>query len=179
MDPLSILSTSQSNLLKVICRMTLDLYFHLGKLVLVATEKKGLGGSMRFLFRCNGCWTEEISYISSQLAAQSRRHLVSLALSLAFFVSGQGKTLGKGLGLGVVSEKPFLEVTDLALPHIKAILDGVCEDAKLQMQNIENDQLGSWERAVTTCDGCWQIRGHFSQNCTFVIKNYITANFQA
>ena len=165
--------------MKVICRMTLDLYFHLGKLVLVATEKKGLGGSMRFLFRCNGCWTEEISYISSQLAAQSRRHLVSLALSLAFFISGQGyasyrKTLGKGLGLGVVSEKPFLEVVDLALPHIKAILDGVCEDAKLQMQNIENDQLGSWERAVTTCDGCWQIRGHFSQKCTFVIKNYIT-----
>ena len=107
---------------------------------------------------------------------------MSLALSLAFFISRQGyasyrKTLGKGLGLGIVSEKPFLEVVDLALPHIKAILDGVCEEAKLQMQNVENDQLGSWERAVTTCDGCWQIRGHFSQNCTFVIKNYITGGF--
>ena len=29
-------------------------------------------------------------------------------------------------------------------------------------------------RAVTTCDGCWHIRGHFSQNCTFIIKNYLT-----
>ena len=34
--------------------------------------------------------------------------------------------------------------------------------------------MGSWSRAVTTCDGCWQIRGHFSQNCTFIIKNYLT-----
>jgi len=84
----------------------------------VASEKKGLRGSMKFLFRCNGWWKEEINYISSQLAAQSRRHLVSLALSLSFFISGQGyasyrKTLGKGLGLGVVSQKPFLKVVDL------------------------------------------------------------------
>ena len=62
--------------------------------------------------------------MSSQLAAESRRHLVSLALSLSFFISGQGyasyqKTLGKDLGLGVVSEKPFLEVVDLALPYIR------------------------------------------------------------
>ena len=68
---------------------------------------------MKFLLHCNGCWKEEITYISSQLAAESRRHLVSLALSLSFFISGQGyascrKTLGKGLGLGVVSEKPFI-----------------------------------------------------------------------
>ena len=134
---------------------------------------------MKFLFHCNGCWKEEITYISSQLAAESRRHLVSLALSLSFFISGQRyascrKTLGKGLGLGVVSEKPFLEVVDLALPYIKEILEELCEDAKLQMKSISSDQLGTWDRAVTNCDGCWQIRGHFSQNCTFIIKNYIT-----
>lgn len=110
---------------------------------------------MKFLFRCNGCWKEEINYISSQLAADSRCHLVSFALSLSFFISGQGyasypKTLGKGLGLGVVSEKPFLEVVDLALPYIKEILEELCEDAKLQMKSISSDQLGSWYRAVTT-----------------------------
>jgi len=148
----------------------------------VASEKKGLGGSMKFLFRCNGCWKEEINYISSQLAAESRHHLVSLALSLSFFISGHGyasyrKTLGKGSGLGVVSEKPFLEVVDLALTYIKEILEELCKDAKLQMKSISSDQLGSWHRAVTTCDGCWQIRGHFSQNCTFIIKNYIMGVF--
>jgi hypothetical protein len=150
-----------------------------GKLVLVATKKKSLGGSMRFLFRCNGCWKEEIQYKSSQLALNSRRQLVSLALSLAFFVSGNGyasyrKTLGKGLGLGIVSEKPFLEVIDLAFPFIKDILDELCDDAKHQMKQLEPNVVGSWSRGITTCDGCWQKRGYLSQNCTFIIKNYIT-----
>ena len=148
--------------------------------MLVATEKKGLGGAMKFLFKCNGCWVEEVPFQSSQLvAAQSRRQMVSLALSLAFFISGHGfasyrKTLGKGLGLGIVSEKPYLQIVGLVLPHIKELLDEMCDEAKVQMQDISSDTLGSWDRAVTTCDGCWQIRGHFSQNCTFVIKNYLT-----
>ena len=103
--------------------------------MLVANEKRGLGGAMKFLFRCNGCWTAEIGYQSSQLAAESRRHLVSLALSLAFFISGHNyasyrKTLGKGLGLGVLSDKPFIEIIDLAYPHIKGILNEMCEREK-------------------------------------------------
>ena len=134
---------------------------------------------MRFLFRCHGCWTEEVDYRSSQLALNNRRQMVSLALSLAFFISGHGyaayrKTLGKGLGLGVLSEKPYLEIIGVALPHIKNILDEMCEEAKGHMKNISDRELGSWARGVTTCDGCWQIRGHFSQNCTFIIKNYLT-----
>ena len=105
--------------------------------------------------------------------------MVSLALSLAFFISGHGyagyrKTLGTGLGLGTVSEKPFLEIINMASPHIKNILDEMCEEAKHLMKNISDGELGSWARGVTTCDGCWQIRGHFSQNCTFIIKNYLT-----
>lgn len=147
--------------------------------MLVANEKRGLGGAMKFLFRCNGCWTAEIGYQSSQLAAESRRHLVSLALSLAFFISGHNyasyrKTLGKGLGLGVLSDKPFIEIIDLAYPHIKGILNEMCEREKDYMKALPDGQLGSWSRGVTTCDGCWQIRGHFSQNCTFIIKNYLT-----
>lgn len=50
-----------------------------------------------------------------------------------------------------------------------------CDDAKHQMKQLSSDQIGSWSRAVTCCDGCWLIRGHFSQNCTFVITNYITS----
>ena len=134
---------------------------------------------MVFAFKCSGCWTTGIDYRSSYLAQDSRRQIVSLALTLAFFISGHGyagyrKTLGRGLGLGITSEKPYLEVIDLALPHIKDMVDEMCDDAKHQMKQLSPEQIGSWSRAVTCCDGCWLIRGHFSQNCTFVIKNYIT-----
>ena len=147
----------------------------LGKLVLTAFEKKGFGGAMVFAFKCRGCWTTGIDYRSSYLAQDSRRQIVSLALTLAFFISGHGyagyrKTLGRGLGLGITSEKPYLEVIDLALPHIKDMVDEMCDDAKHQMKQLPPEQIGSWSRAVTCCDGCWLIRGHFSQNCTFVIK---------
>ena len=107
-------------------------------------------------------WMQEgILYKSSQVSLDSRRQLVSLALSLAFVISGHGyagyrKALGKGVGLGITSEKPFLEVIHLALPYIKAILDEMCDDAKHQMKQVSTDQIGSWSRAVTTCDSCWK-----------------------
>ena len=90
---------------------------------------------MVFEFKCRGCWTTGIDYRSSYLAQDSRRQIVSLALSLAFFISGPGyvgyrKTLGRGLGSGITSEKPYLEVIDLALPHIKDMVDEMCDDAK-------------------------------------------------
>ena len=90
--------------------------------MLTACEKKGFGGAVMLTFKCCGCWTTQIDYKSSQLAQNSRSQIVSLTLSLAFFISGHGyasyrKTLGRGLELGVTSENSFLEVIDLALPH--------------------------------------------------------------
>ena len=77
--------------------------------------------------------------------------------------------------MGGTSEKPFLEFIDRARPRVKDMLDQMCDDAKHQMKQLSSDQIGSWSRAVTCCDGCWPIRGYFSQNCTFVIKNYIAS----
>ena len=74
--------------------------------------------------------------------------------------AGYRKTLGKGLGLGTVSKRPFLEIFNMALPHVKNILDEMCEEAKELMKDISDGELGSWAQSVTTCNGCWQIRGH-------------------
>lgn len=73
--------------------------------------------------------------------------MLSLALCSAFFISGHRfaaycKTLGKGLGLGVLMENPYLQIVGLALPHIKEILDEMCEDAKEQIRSISNEELG-------------------------------------
>lgn len=45
---------------------------------------------------------------------------------------------------------------------------------KHQMKQLSHDKIGSWFRAVTYCADCWLMRGHFPQNCTVEIKNYIT-----
>ena len=86
------------------------------------------------------------------------------AVRTYFFIGGHGygsyrKTMGRGLGLGVISDKPLLDVIDLAFPHIRDILDQMCEKEKEYIKAVPSDQLGSWSHAVTTCDGCSKRRG--------------------
>ena len=73
----------------------------------------------------------------------------------------------------IVSDKYFYHVVKMAFPHVH-ILDEICEEAKNEMKEFPSSELGSWKWAVTTSDGCWQIRDFFSQNSTFVIRNYLT-----
>ena len=40
------------------------------------------------------------------------------------------------------------------------------------MQRMDQNELGSWSRAVTSADGTWMTRGHHSKNATFSIQNY-------
>ncbi len=105
--------------------------------------------------------------------------VVSVALRLASFISGIGfacyhKLFQRHLSMNAVTDKYFYRVIEMAYPHVVDILDEVCELGKIQMKNLPSSQLGSWDRAVTTSDGCWQIRAFFSQNSTFIIRNFLT-----
>ena len=73
----------------------------------------------------------------------------------------------------MLSEKSFYHVVEFAYSHIQDMLDEICEEAKDEMKTMPSSELGSWKKAVTTSDGCWHIRGYFSQNSTFIIKNYL------
>ena len=53
----------------------------------------------------------------------------------------------------------------------------MCDEEKEKMKSLADGDLGSWKRAVVTSDGVWHTRGHFSQNASFVIKNYMTGGF--
>ena len=112
-------------------------------------------------------------------ATESRRNVVSYALRIAAFASGISfagyhKLFARHLGMSVATDKIFHRVIEEAYPHITEMLDEVCELGKEEMKALPSDKLGSWQRAVTTSDGCWHIRGFFSQNCTFVIRNWLT-----
>lgn len=54
-----------------------------------------------------------------------------------------------------MSDRHFSQVIELAFPHIRDILDEVCEEGKEEMKGKPSSEIGSWERAVTTSDGCW------------------------
>ena len=37
------------------------------------------------------------------------------------------------------------------------------EKAKKRLQELPQQELGSWKRAVVTAGGVWHVRGHFSK----------------
>ena len=108
-----------------------------------------------------------LDYASSSLSAtESRRNVVSYALRIAAFASGIGfagyhKLFGRHLGMSVTSAPMFHKIIEEVYPHIIEMINEVCELGKDEMKSLPSDKLGSWQRAVTTSDGCWHIRGFF------------------
>lgn len=144
-----------------------------------AFEDKGLGGAIKVMVTCHGCGNK-IHYASSMVCLkETRRNCVSLALGLCFLIWGHGypiyhKVLRLGLGMQTLAYKNFFNIIRIAHPVVKSILDEICEMGKSEMKAKDPTELGSWQRAVTTSDGCWLIRGHHSQCCTFVVINFLT-----
>ena len=58
-------------------------------------------------------------------------------------------------------------------PVSSDILNEMCEEEKEKMKGLPEGELGSWNPAVVTSDGVLQMRGHFSKNGSFIIKNYL------
>lgn len=92
----------------------------------------GLGGAVKVLLACSGCGTE-VDYASSEVYHKNRkRNCVSLATALCFLVYGQGyptyyKVLRLGLGMDVLARSNFYRVIEIAYPHVKTVLDTMCE----------------------------------------------------
>ncbi|KXJ10076.1 hypothetical protein AC249_AIPGENE24887 [Exaiptasia diaphana] len=112
-------------------------------------------------------------------SSPEKEHSSTKRVALAFLVYGQGyhtyrKVLQLGLGINVLAGKNYNTIINLAYPHVKEILESMCEKAKDYMKSKDSSQLGSWSKAVTTSDGCWLVRGFHSQCCTFVIIDFLT-----
>ena len=52
-------------------------------------------------------------------------------------------------------------------PHVKSILNDMCEQAKESIKQKNDSELGSFENTVT-------CGGYHSQNATYTIRNYQT-----
>lgn len=158
------------------------IFYITGKLIPVAFQDKGLGGAIKVTVACSECTTDnKIHFASSKMAlTHNRRNCVSLATALCFLVYGQGyhtyhKVLKLGLGINTLASSNFSRVIEICHPHAKSILDDMCVKAKEHMKAKKSTEIGSWERAVTSSDGCWLIRGFHSQCCSFVIIDFLSS----
>ena len=82
------------------------------------------------------------------------------------------KVLKHALGIEGVSWPMFDSTIKRMYPIVKEMVDKMCSDAKYDMQRMDQNELGSWSRAITSADGTWMTRGHHSKNATFSIRNY-------
>ena len=60
----------------------------LGSLMPVSVDRVGLGGGVRIQFACSGCTANNLTFDTSTYVLESRRHLASLSVALAFLLTG-------------------------------------------------------------------------------------------
>ena len=150
-----------------------------GELVPVNVNSEGFGGGISVRYACNGCASKDALLETSSNFQDQASSSISMCVQVAFIVAGcthavYHRALKLALGIQAVCMKTFLKTIETMYPVVKEILDEVCEIAKKAMKEMNQDELGSWQNAVTTADGVWHTRGWHSKNATFTIRNYLT-----
>ncbi len=126
-----------------------------GKLVLKNLELVGKGGDGEAYFVCSGgCGERDISLPCSNSYKTSSQTELSVALQVAFLCSGANYSMYENvlgiLGMHPVSNKQFYNTIKMLYDPVKQMLDEQCELAKQEMKDAPPEQIGSWERAVTS-----------------------------
>ena len=137
-----------------------------------------MGGAAGFMFRCTSCGGREVKFNTSS-ERENGSPALSAALQVAFICAGASyaqyrRVLRHTFGLRCVSGSTFYRRIEEMYEHVKAILDDICLEERQQMKDMDQNELGSWSRAVTCADAVWLTRGGFSRNCTFTVRNYMT-----
>ena len=149
----------------------------MGELTPVKVSSVGLGGAVSIKYNCNGCAHQEALFETSSKYELHNTSDISVAVQVAFIVAGcthttYYKTLKHALGIDAVHWTAFQSTIKRMYPVVQEMVDRMCEEAKTEMQTMNQDELGSWSRAVTSADGAWMTRGFHSKNFTFSIRNY-------
>ena len=148
-----------------------------GDLNPIHAKSVGLGGAVSVSYACSGCASQCALFETSAKYEFGSATEISVATQVAFIIAGcthvtYYKTLKHALGIEAVSFKAFQSTVKKMYPIVKEMVDKMCDDAKDDMRRMDQSELGSWSRAVTSADGTWMTRGHHSKNATFSIRNY-------
>ena len=148
-----------------------------GALCPIHVKSLGLGGALSITYACNGCASQWALFETSSKYELGCATEISIAAQVAFIIAGcthvtYYKVLKHALGIEAVSWPMFDSTIKRMHPIVKEMVDKMCSDAKNDMQRMDQNELGSWSRAVTSADGTWMTRGFHSKNATFSIRNY-------
>ena len=148
-----------------------------GNLVPDRVRSTGLGGAVSFKYMCNGCVCKTALFETSskyELTSSSDISIVFSWLSgcthITYYI-----VLKHALGIDAVSWLTFQSTIKKMYPIVKLMVDRMCDEAKLEMKCMDQGELGSWSRAVTSADGTWMTRGFHSKNATFSVRNYYSS----
>ncbi|XP_035688740.1 uncharacterized protein LOC118424302 [Branchiostoma floridae] len=149
-----------------------------GVLMPCDVDRAGRGGLMRAEFRCTGiCRNAAVAFDASPFTQLQRKNVLGRVVALSFILNGHtyekySQVLGLGLGIPVFCDKTYYQILKDAYPKIHAILDKQMTDAREEMKEMDQSEIGSWSRAVTSGDGVYHTRGHHSKNMTVLLVNY-------
>ena len=149
-----------------------------GNLAPTSIKSKGLGGAISITYLCSGCVSGAV-FDSSAKHDPENTNEISLALRVAFVISGcmhstYVRVLHHSLGMDACTEPVFQSTIRMLYPIVKEMVDEHCKVAKEYLKSKKQDELGSWDHAVTCADGTWMTRSHHSKNATFSIRDYLT-----
>ena len=148
----------------------------MGELVLVKVSTFGLGGAVSIKYNCNGCGKHKAHFqTSSTEQHQYPVHALMFCSRWCEYIQLHWMPPVLDILMSLAhSWTAFQSTIERMFPIVKEMVDRMCEEAKTDMKTMNQDELGSWSRAVTSADGAWMTRGHHSKNFTFSIRNYYT-----
>lgn len=148
-----------------------------GKLVPLEVVTRGMGGTAIVAYACDDCQCILELQASSE-NTQLANNDISLATQVAFITGGCTYTtyvkVLQVLGIKAVSNRTFMTTIENLHPIVEDMVDQMCEREKQRMKDMDQEEFGSWKRAITCADGTWMTRGFHSKNATFSIRNYKT-----
>ena len=148
-----------------------------GRLVPLEVVTRGMGGTATVAYICDGCRCILELKVSSENTTLANND-INLAAQVAFITAGCNYTTYckalQLLGIKPVSSNYFMMTIETHHPIVEDLVNDMCEREKQRMKNMNQEELGSWSRAVTCADGTWMTRGFHSKNATFSIRNYMT-----
>ena len=148
-----------------------------GRLVPRDVLTRGMGGTTTLEYVCDDCLCIRKLEASSKNTPLANND-ISLAAQVAFITTGCTYTTYANalqlLGIKPVNNHAFMKTLETLHPIVEAIVNAMCEREKQRMKDMNQEELGSWKRAVTCADGTWMTQGFHSKNATFSIWNYQT-----